>query len=59
MVGAGDADVNCTVGMGAREATLHFTDAAPTASTWYYVRLIQVDGEAAWSSPVFVEPASR
>jgi len=27
------------------------------ATTFYYVRVFQIDGEMAWSSPIWVEPA--
>lgn len=29
------------------------------APTWYYLRAIQVDGEMAWSSPIWVNPTPR
>jgi len=36
--------------------TLQWTDDAPlTASTWYYVRVIQSDNHLAWSSPIWVD----
>jgi hypothetical protein len=30
-------------------------EGAPTGRSWYYARVIQADGEVAWSSPIFVE----
>ena len=27
-----------------------------TPGSWYYVRVVQVDGEAAWSSPIWIDP---
>ena len=43
------------VGLGATEARLRWTDTV-TTPTWYYLRAIQVDGEMAWSSPIWVDP---
>jgi hypothetical protein len=38
-----------------RDVELTFTDAEVTAQqSWYYVRVMQVDGEMAWGSPVWV-----
>jgi len=31
-------------------------DEAPTTRDWYYVRVFQADGNAAWSSPIWVGP---
>ncbi|MBM4045778.1 MAG: DUF3604 domain-containing protein, partial [Planctomycetes bacterium] len=31
-------------------------DAPPTTRDWYYVRVFQADGNAAWSSPIWVGP---
>jgi hypothetical protein len=31
-------------------------DDAPTTRDWYYVRVFQADGNAAWSSPIWVGP---
>ncbi len=40
---------------GSREARFAFTDAEPEpGESWYYVRVLQEDGELAWSSPVWV-----
>lgn len=32
-------------------------DAAPATRDWYYVRVFQADGDAAWSSPIWIGPA--
>ena len=42
-------------GLGDTEATLRWTDSV-RAPAWYYLRAIQVDGEMAWSSPIWVDP---
>jgi hypothetical protein len=40
---------------GGRTASLVFTDTRPvTGKSYYYVRVIQTDGELAWSSPVWL-----
>jgi hypothetical protein len=40
----------------AREATLRWRDPAPQRGVnAYWVRVVQVDGEVAWSSPIYVE----
>ncbi len=41
---------------GARQASFEFTDAefAPGES-WYYIRVLQQDGQLAWSSPIWVK----
>ena len=31
-------------------------DTAPATCDWYYVRVFQADGNAAWSSPIWVGP---
>jgi hypothetical protein len=50
-----DAAVDLSKGLGVRELTKEWTDdALPAGTTWYYARLIQVDGEMAWSSPIWV-----
>jgi hypothetical protein len=44
--------------MGARELDVVFDDEeALTDVAFYYARAFQVDGELAWSSPVWVRPA--
>ncbi len=43
-------------GLGSREHRLAWTDKT-TEPAWYYARVIQTDGEMAWSSPVWVDPA--
>ncbi len=41
------------------EATIHYRDDTPVgAGDYYYLRIIQEDGEMAWSSPIWVEQAS-
>jgi hypothetical protein len=41
--------------LGAKARTLEWTD--PTAGPgWYYVRAFLIDGEMAWSSPIWVDP---
>jgi hypothetical protein len=42
-------------GLGDTGATLRWTDSV-RAPAWYYLRAIQVDGEMAWSSPIWVDP---
>ncbi len=32
-------------------------EATPTTRDWYYVRVFQADGNAAWSSPIWIGPA--
>jgi hypothetical protein len=34
---------------------VEFRDESPAAA-FYYARVFQVDGEAAWSSPIWVRP---
>jgi hypothetical protein len=42
--------------LGTRDLQIRFTDRVE-APTWYYARVYQVDGELAWSSPIWVDPA--
>ncbi|MBN2452246.1 MAG: DUF3604 domain-containing protein [Lentisphaeria bacterium] len=35
----------------------HATPAPPTTRDWYYVRVFQADGNAAWSSPIWIGPS--
>jgi Protein of unknown function (DUF3604) len=50
--------VGALLGMGARELDVVFDDEeALTDVAFYYARAFQVDGELAWSSPVWVRPA--
>ncbi|MFN7920978.1 MAG: hypothetical protein U0Q16_12825 [Bryobacteraceae bacterium] len=38
-----------------REANLEFTDRdQKPGESWYYVRVMQGDGQIAWSSPVWI-----
>ncbi|HFB98204.1 MAG TPA: hypothetical protein ENJ62_03605 [Bryobacterales bacterium] len=40
---------------GTREVRFTFTDGEPQpGESWYYVRVLQENGEIAWSSPVWV-----
>jgi len=41
--------------LGRQEHRLRYTDAPTTGSSWYYARVYQVDGEMAWSSPIWVD----
>jgi Protein of unknown function (DUF3604) len=43
-------------GLGVTEQHISWTDSV-TRPAWYYLRAIQADGEMAWSSPIWVEPA--
>ena len=53
--GGRDLTVDPTHGMGQERFEASFVDdAAPTGDSWYSLRVIQTDGEVAWSSPVFV-----
>ena len=52
-----DAAVDLAKTLGQREMTLQWEDpSARENAVWYYARLIQTDGEMAWSSPIFVSP---
>jgi len=55
---AGDAVVDPARGLGTREFAGEWDDpvgpAPKPGGSWYYARIVQVDGEIAWSSPVFV-----
>ncbi len=51
--------VGALLGLGARELDLAFDDDASSAPAFYYARVIQVDGEMAWSSPIWVSDAER
>jgi len=44
------------VGLGSSEHRLGWTDRT-VEPAWYYARVFQTDGEMAWSSPVWVDPA--
>jgi hypothetical protein len=45
--------VGALLGLGVREVEMDFTDSTPGAA-FYYARVFQVDGELAWSSPIWV-----
>jgi hypothetical protein len=47
--------IGALLGLGMREVDLEFTDETPAAA-FYYARVFQVDGELAWSSPIWVRP---
>jgi hypothetical protein len=49
--------VGALLGMGVRELDVTFDDASGAA--FYYARVFQVDGELAWSSPIWVLPDQR
>jgi len=50
-----DAHVDPSRTLGVRELTQEWTDAAlPAGTSWYYARILQQDGELAWSSPIWV-----
>jgi hypothetical protein len=42
--------------LGRRSVDLSWTDEDSTAAAYYYVRVFQIDGEMAWSSPIWVTP---
>jgi hypothetical protein len=44
-------------GLGVDEVQATWTDTRPSSARYYYLRVIQIDGEAAWSSPIWVDPA--
>ncbi len=42
-------------GLGSQEFAAEWEDGSPAEPyAWYYARIIQMDGQMAWSSPVFV-----
>ncbi|MGH3493415.1 MAG: hypothetical protein ACRDRL_19355, partial [Sciscionella sp.] len=41
--------------IGGREHRVRFRDTV-TEATFYYLRALQIDGEMAWSSPIWVDP---
>jgi hypothetical protein len=52
--------IGALVGLGTTSLDLTWTDPDPVedGSAFYYVRVFQVDGEMAWSSPIWVDPAA-
>ena len=49
--------VGALLGLGARALDVSFRDDEPLSDTaFYYARAFQVDGELAWSSPLWVRP---
>lgn len=55
-VDLGDGALAYTTGLGARDWSGEWSDDdLRSGKSWYYARVIQVDGEIAWSSPIFVE----
>ena len=51
--------VGALLGLGTRELDVSFhDDEVLTGSRFYYARAFQVDGELAWSSPLWVRPAA-
>jgi hypothetical protein len=62
LIEPGDALIDPSKGLGVRDFTGEWdgADAQPSATSssgesWYYARIVQVDGEMAWSSPIFVK----
>jgi hypothetical protein len=50
--------VGALLGLGPRTLDVAVTDDEPlTGPAFYYARVFQVDGEVAWSSPIWVDPA--
>ncbi len=49
--------VGALLGLGARELDVTFDDVDAPGAAFYYARVFQVDGEMAWSSPIWVTPA--
>ena len=47
--------VGALLGLGVRELDVEFEDGS-AAPAFYYARVFQVDGELAWSSPIWVRP---
>ena len=47
--------VGALLGLGVREVDFDFRDET-AAPAFYYARVFQVDGELAWSSPIWVAP---
>ena len=45
--------VGALLGLGVREVDVDFRDET-SAPAFYYARVFQVDGELAWSSPIWV-----
>ena len=58
MVRGGDYGVDCavvTTGPNTPEVEFNYADTAPpSGEAYYYVRVMQADGEMAWGSPAFV-----
>ncbi len=55
--GGSEAFVDPTRSLGVSGLETRGVDENPSSkASWYYARTIQVDGEVAWSSPVFVGP---
>jgi hypothetical protein len=51
----GDATVDLAKGLGTREFHGEWVDESERPDeVWYYARILQTDGEMAWSSPIFV-----
>jgi hypothetical protein len=56
-----NGDVVHTVKPGKEEARFHWEDGAPpkrAKASHYYVRVVQQDGQMAWSSPIWVTLAN-
>ena len=50
--------VGALLGLGVRELDVSFRDDDRPRAAFYYARAFQVDGELAWSSPIWVGPPS-
>ena len=52
----GDGAIDYQHGIGQRDFTAEWVDDdMRSGKSWYYARILQVDGEMAWSSPIFVQ----
>ncbi len=49
--------VGALLGLGVRELDVAVDDDGSAGDAFYYARVFQVDGEMAWSSPIWVRPA--
>jgi hypothetical protein len=57
---AGDANLAVDEGLGTDEIERDWRDDSPPQdASWYYLRVIQTNGEMAWSSPIFVKRRTR
>ena len=49
--------VGALLGLGRRTLDVAFDDDPTPGPAFYYARVFQTDGELAWSSPIWVDPA--